>query len=455
MDWIQKAQQFFNYGNTANAQTVPISAFHMQGKALTWYNWLMDSGHTGGWEEFVVALKVQFSPSAYDDPIGAFTKLLQTSTIEVYQSEFEMLSNRISGLTEEFRVHTFLSGLKEEIRITVTMLKPNCLSAAFGLTRLQEDEVLRRNRKVNSWSSNSNYQITKSSYSRLPAPTFYSKSAPTSNLATPSTNKPQNTYNCNPNIPVRRISLDQMQERREEGLCYCCDERYQPGHRCNRPKIFLLEGMGVDEEPREEENAEEVLPVEELDDDVVNGELLGISLHALVGSPTPCTMRLMGKIGAQMVVVLIDTGSTHSFIDPNIAKKASMPIHSGEKLTIMVADRATFPCQGCCTSVSFCLQGHFFSTTLHLLTLGGCDAVLGIDWLRTLGPILWDFVALTMKFTVHKKEIQLQGLLPAKTLLDDGMTLPKLEGADCKGVWLHMLGEKTTKSKAALHPAVK
>jgi len=92
--------------------------------------------------------------------------------------------------------------------------------------------------------------------------------------------------------------------------------------------------MGVDEEPREEENADEVLLVEELDDDMVDGELLGISLHALAGSPAPRTMRLMGKMGAQMVVVLIDTGSTHSFMDPNIARKASLPIHSGEKLIL-------------------------------------------------------------------------------------------------------------------------
>jgi hypothetical protein len=75
----------------------------------------MESGHSGGWEEFVVALKIRFAPSAYDDQIGAFTKLVQSTTVEEYQSEFEVLSNRISGLTEEFRVHTFLSGLKEVV----------------------------------------------------------------------------------------------------------------------------------------------------------------------------------------------------------------------------------------------------------------------------------------------------------------------------------------------------
>jgi hypothetical protein len=57
-----------------------------------------------------------------------------------------------------------------------------------------------------------------------------------------------------------------MQERREKGLCYFCDERYQPGHRCNRLKIYLLEGMGMEEESRMQESAEETLPVEELEE---------------------------------------------------------------------------------------------------------------------------------------------------------------------------------------------
>lgn len=42
-----------------------------------------------------------------------------------------------------------------------------------------------------------------------------------------------------------------MQERWEKGLCYFYDERYQPGHKCNRPKLYLLEGMDFEEEEEE------------------------------------------------------------------------------------------------------------------------------------------------------------------------------------------------------------
>jgi methyl coenzyme M reductase subunit D len=75
----------------------------------------MESGTVRSWEEFVVALKIRFAPSNYDDPVGAFTKLQQTSTVDEYQSQFEVLSNRILGLTEDFRVSSFVSGLKEEV----------------------------------------------------------------------------------------------------------------------------------------------------------------------------------------------------------------------------------------------------------------------------------------------------------------------------------------------------
>jgi len=68
--------------------------------------------------------------------VGAFTKLRQNGSVEEYQTDFEILSNKISGVSEEFRISTFLSGLKDELRIIVTMFKSNTLVVAFGLARL-------------------------------------------------------------------------------------------------------------------------------------------------------------------------------------------------------------------------------------------------------------------------------------------------------------------------------
>lgn len=66
-------------------------------------------------------------------------------------------------------------------------------------------------------------------------------------------------------------------------------------------------------------------------------ELLGISLHAIAGVPSPKTMRLVGKIGTCSVIVLVVTGSTHSFIDVNVARRANLPVEEGH-LAVQVAN---------------------------------------------------------------------------------------------------------------------
>jgi hypothetical protein len=86
-----------------------------------------------------------------------------------------------------------------------------------------------------------------------------------------------------------------------------------------------------------------------------------------------------------------------------------------------------------------------FKANLHLLTLGGCDVVLGVDWLGTLSPILWDFISLTVKFKHHKQEMLLQGLIPAAANLEVEEELPQKIGAEFKGVWLKVLGAETPK----------
>ena len=49
-----------------------------------------------------------------------------------------------------------------------------------------------------------------------------------------------------------------MHERREKGLCYFCDEKYHPGHKCSMSKLYLLEGMEFEGEGEEKLEEEEV-----------------------------------------------------------------------------------------------------------------------------------------------------------------------------------------------------
>jgi hypothetical protein len=44
------------------------------------------------------------------------------------------------------------------------------------------------------------------------------------------------------------------------------------------------------------------------------------------------------------------------------------------------------------------------------IDMGGCDIVLGFEWLHTLGPILMDFKDLTMQFQQEGQQYKFQGI---------------------------------------------
>jgi len=44
-----------------------------------------------------------------------------------------------------------------------------------------------------------------------------------------------------------------------------------------------------------------------------------------------------------------------------------------------------------------------------VVPLGSCEMILGIQWLSTLGPILWDFDKLKMQFNYRGRTVVIQG----------------------------------------------
>ena len=52
---------------------------------------------------------------------------------------------------------------------------------------------------------------------------------------------------------------------------------------------------------------------------------------------------------------------------------------------------------------------HKFVSDVMILPLGGCDMVLGIQWLTTLDDIKWNFKKLVMEFEYKMKKVVLRG----------------------------------------------
>ncbi|NAW49764.1 retroviral-like aspartic protease, partial [Salmonella sp. gx-f5] len=81
---------------------------------------------------------------------------------------------------------------------------------------------------------------------------------------------------------------------------------------------------------------------------------------------------MRGSIGGERVLLLVDSGSTHNFLDSSIVRKAKLKVDTTQKLKVQVANGELVTSEGACTATTLRLQGNQFTTSFYLLTLGGC-----------------------------------------------------------------------------------
>lgn len=162
-------------------------------------------------------------------------------------------------------------------------------------------------------------------------------------------------------------------------------------------------------EAEEEDELQEGEDSEIISEQDTGTEELQISVHALTGALSYRTMRIKGKVKKCTFTILIDSGSTHNFLDPVLAKRTGQNIKHINPLTVVVADGTKVFSKAMVEGFKWNMQGAEFEANVRLLPLGGCDMVLGVQWLSTLGPVLWDFKDLRMEFKTKDRKHVLRG----------------------------------------------
>jgi hypothetical protein len=121
-------------------------------------------------------------------------------------------------------------------------------------------------------------------------------------------------------------------------------------------------------------------------------------LDSLIGFSSPQNLKLIGYIKHMKFIILVDSGSTHNRIHHCLAQEIYCYICVVNYFQIMITNGGSIKCGGHCENV--CLQiGHYnLKTQMFSIDMGGCDIVLGAEWIHTLGSITMDFKDLTMQF---------------------------------------------------------
>nr|XP_027120832.1 uncharacterized protein LOC113737890 [Coffea arabica] len=405
-EWIRKRNKYCRNYQIPEDQKVEVIEMYLEGKADNWFQGIKLEKPDLTWKMFEEWLYRKFDNRNGRDVVEEFNKLRQSGKVEDYQEKFEelkiMMMIRNPHLDEEYFVSSFISELKDEIKTMIKMLKPMNLSEAFELAALQEEALRLQTRtfkeggkavfedRLGISKNSSPHQIHSSQYRVSSTSTFRN---------TPFRGKPVSMAGSE----TRKLSAEELQYRRNNGLCFKCGEKFGQGHQCKPGHLNLL--VTEEEEENEFEDA-----VGEQDESTGNpGQVMEMSLHALSEAMKRKTITLVGRWDGEEMLILVDTGSSDSYISSEKVIAFDIPYWLVEPFSVVVGNGACVTSKAICPKVTWGINQHQFCFDLKVMDLSGWDIILGVDWMTHYSPITFDFHQLTISLHNQGETIQLRG----------------------------------------------
>jgi len=112
------------------------------------------------------------------------------------------------------------------------------------------------------------------------------------------------------------------------------------------------------------------------------------------------------------MLVLLDSGSSHSFVSSSFVQLAKLTTVSTEPRKVKLANGQWFTTSKMVPSLHWYIQGHTLSSDMLVLDMGPYDAILGFDWLKQNSPMTCDWNNKVLEFTHLGHKIKIQGLMP-------------------------------------------
>lgn len=390
--WVDQCLAYFRLYQVAESLWVTAATINMVDNAALWLQAYKTEHALGNWNQLVTAILEEFNTDEHERVLYALIQIRQTGSVDAYWSSFSELKYQLRvhdpAASEKSLVLQFLHGLRDEIRAGVELHAPTTVAKAAALARKQEGILERATRPAHRGAAPL----------RHPAPVFRPEGQPQ---------------------PARQNAGElwrarQLKEfRRANGLCYGCGDKYTPGHVCaprpppaapGAPQIHAMVGEDggniLSDETLNELLSEDTAPLSDCT----------ISLHAMYGDRAANTIRLRAMSGHQALLMLVDSGSTHSFISTAMAECLGCVTVGISPIQVKVAGGGLLQCDKMVQNFQWLIQTHTFTADLRVVDLGGYDAVLGVDWLAPFGDTVCNWQAQTMRFQYNGETVYLEGI---------------------------------------------
>lgn len=140
--WVRKCERMFEWYDISKGRRVSLAITYFNDVVDAWYQgWTSVRNHPT-WGEFADKLCERFGERSMFDIVKEFNKLIQVGELKTYLKRFDKLISLMSShdphFSEAYFVSSFLSGLSEDLRPMVKMIRPQTVGQAVESARLQE-----------------------------------------------------------------------------------------------------------------------------------------------------------------------------------------------------------------------------------------------------------------------------------------------------------------------------
>ncbi|KAJ9546301.1 hypothetical protein OSB04_018844 [Centaurea solstitialis] len=295
---------------------------------------------------------------------------MKETTVREYVDRFESLAGQLLDLPEKVLESTFIKGLKPELRSAIRIMEPETLARAMRMAVKMDENKSTGGMKTSTGNSNP----------LRSGPNYM----PTTPAVTAVGDKKANLGGTGGQF--KRLTDAEFAEKRAKGICFRCDGKFAPGHRCPSK---TLEVLIVDENESD---------IEKEETDHAHLDMVEVSLNSISGLTPPQTMKVADEIGGMQVLVLIDSGATHNFVAKQVVARLGLTISNTGPVKVRLGNGMWEESTGTCKGVVLTLPELQVVEDFYPLELGGSDVILGIKWLRTLGDMIVNWRELRMVF---------------------------------------------------------
>ena len=110
-----------------------------------------------------------------------------------------------------------------------------------------------------------------------------------------------------------------------------------------------------------------------------NNDKSEIYVHALTCLSTPQTLNIAWYIKKKNVIIRIELGSTHNFIDKILAECFNYFVYPVAHFQVLVANGGSIDCVGKCHNIKLSMGKYNLEITMYVIPIGG---IYGILWIQ-------------------------------------------------------------------------